>query len=203
MQVFYWILVLVIGYCLGNINGAIIISKCMMKDDVRSHGSGNAGLTNFFRTYGGFQSLLVILIDVTKCVLACLIATWFLPEQALLAKMAAGVATILGHSYPAAAGFRGGKGILCGAALGACVDWRVFVLIFGVFLITVILTRFVSLGSVLAAATFAAAVCAFYWGDTLVCVLAVIAAAFVIFRHRSNIVRLIKGSESKLSFHKK
>lgn len=203
MLVLFWILIVMIGYCLGNINGAIIISKCMMKDDVRSHGSGNAGLTNFFRTYGGFQSLLVILIDVTKCVLACSLAAWLLPEHALLAKMAAGVATILGHSYPAAAGFRGGKGILCGAALGACVDWRVFVLIFGVFLITVVLTRFVSLGSVLAAATFAGSVCAFYWENALVCILAVIAAAFVIFRHRSNIVRLIKGNESKLSFRKK
>lgn len=203
MQALFWFLIVIIGYCLGNINGAIIISKCMMKDDVRSHGSGNAGLTNFFRTYGGFQSLLVIAIDVGKCVLACLIAVWLLPEQALLAKMAAGVATILGHSYPAAAGFRGGKGILCGAALGACVDWRVFVLIFGIFLITVVLTRFVSLGSVLAAVTFAVSVCAFYWGNAMVCVLAVIAAAFVIFRHRSNIVRLIKGNESKLSFHKK
>ena len=203
MRTILWILIILIGYWLGNINGAIIISKSMMKDDVRSHGSGNAGLTNFFRTYGGFQSLLVILIDVTKCVLACLIAAWLLPDHALPAKMVAGVATILGHSYPAAAGFRGGKGILCGAALGACVDWRVFTLILAVFVTTVALTRFVSLGSVLAAATFAVAVCAFHWGDSLVCVLALIAAAFVIFRHRGNIVRLIKGNESKLSFRKK
>ena len=87
MQALFWFLIVIIGYCLGNINGAIIISKCMMKDDVRSHGSGNAGLTNFFRTYGGFQSLLVIAIDVGKCVLACLIAVWLLPEQALRAQL--------------------------------------------------------------------------------------------------------------------
>lgn len=203
MRTILWILIILIGYWLGNINGAIIISKCMMKDDVRTHGSGNAGLTNFFRTYGGFQSLLVIVIDVLKCVIACLIAAWLLPEQVLFAKMAAGVATIIGHSYPAAAGFRGGKGILCGAALAACADWRVFALILGVFIVTIVLTRFVSLGSVLAAVTFAASFLIFHWGNVPVCILAVAAAVFVIFRHRSNIARLVKGTESKLSFHKK
>lgn len=203
MQVFFWILIVALGYWLGNINGAIIISKWLMKDDVRSHGSGNAGLTNFFRTYGGFQSLLVILLDVGKCVAACLIARDILNEYPLTATMVAGVAVILGHSYPAAAGFRGGKGILCGAALAACADWRVFVLILAVFVLTVLLTRYVSLGSVLAATAFAIGFMVFHWGDRLVCVLAVAAAAFVIFRHRSNILRLLKGTESKLTFHKK
>ena len=130
MQIFFWILIVVLSYWLGNLNGAIIISKLLMKDDVRSHGSGNAGLTNFFRTYGGFQSLLVILLDAGKCVAACLIARALLPDFSLIAAMVAGAAVILGHSYPAAAGFRGGKGIMCGAALAACADWCVFVLIF-------------------------------------------------------------------------
>lgn len=203
MHVVFWVLSLFVAYWLGNINGAIIISKTMMKDDVRSHGSGNAGLTNFFRTYGGFQSLLVILIDVLKCVLACLIAGWLLPEYGLTARLAAGLAAIIGHSYPAAAGFRGGKGILCGAALAGCADWRVLVLILAVFVITVALTRYVSLGSVLAATMFAVSFAVFHWGSWIECILAALAAAFVIFRHRSNIVRLIKGNESKLSFHKK
>ena len=203
MQTVLWVVVILVGYCLGNINGAIIISKCMMKDDVRSHGSGNAGLTNFFRTYGGFQSLLVILIDVLKCVIACLLAGWLLPEFGIFAKLAAGVATILGHSYPAAAGFRGGKGILCGAAMAACTDWRVFALILTVFIVTIALTRYVSLGSVLAAVTFAVMFMVLHWGETDVLILAVFAASFVIFRHRSNIVRLVKGTESKLSFRKK
>ena len=205
MQVFFWILIVVFGYWLGNINGAIIISKLMMKDDVRSHGSGNAGLTNFFRTYGGLQTLLVIVIDAAKCVVACWIAADIinLPEYALLAKMVAGAAVILGHSYPAAAGFRGGKGILSGAALAACTDWRIFVLILTVFVVAVLLTRYVSLGSVLAATFFAVGYLVFHWGNWPVCVIAVSAAAFVIFRHRSNLVRLVKGTESKLTFHKK
>ena len=78
MELFLWILVIVLGYALGNLNGALLVSKLFIHDDVRTHGSGNAGLTNFFRTYGGFLSLLVIVIDVGKTVLACLIAQWLL-----------------------------------------------------------------------------------------------------------------------------
>lgn len=203
MRVLLWVLILVLGYVLGNVNGAIVISKLMMKDDVRSHGSGNAGLTNFFRTYGGLQSLLVILIDVLKCVAACMIAAFLLPEWKLLAKIAAGAAVILGHSYPAAAGFRGGKGILCGAALAACADWRVFLIILGVFVGTVAVTRYVSLGSVLAACAFLVSFLVFYWGNWPVCIVVILTAGFVVFRHRENVGRLRKGTENKLSFHRK
>ena len=203
MQTVLWIAVVVISYLLGNINGAILTSKYLMHDDVRKHGSGNAGLTNYFRTYGGFLSLLVILVDVLKCVVACAIAQWLLPESAMHAKMTAGLVCIVGHSYPVFAGFKGGKGILCGAATGLMLDLRIFAIIMTVFILAVAFTRFVSLGSVLAAMTFAVCVLAFYWGDWVLCVLAVIAAGFVVFRHRGNVVRLIKGTESKLTFHKK
>lgn len=203
MDVLLWCVIVLIGYLLGTLNGALLISKWMMHDDVRTHGSGNAGLTNFFRTYGGVVTLLVIGIDVAKCVLACLIARWLLPAYGIPAVMAAGVAVIFGHSYPVFAGFRGGKGILCGAALAGCADWRVLAIILGIFLLAVVLTRFVSLGSVLAATAFGISFCCLYWGNWVVCALAVLAAGFVILRHRQNIVRLIQGTESKLSFHKK
>ena len=205
MEIFLWILVIVLGYALGNLNGALLISKILIHDDVRTHGSGNAGLTNFFRTYGGFLSLLVIVIDVGKTVAACLIAQALLGPYgfAMEAKMVAGVAAILGHSYPAASQFKGGKGILSGAALAACLDWRVFAIIFSIFLLVVIFTRYVSLGSVLAGAAFSVSFCALYWGNWVICGLAVFAGAFVIVRHRANIGRLIHHNESKLSFHKK
>ena len=202
MQIFFWILIIVLGYWLGNINGAIIISKWLMKDDVRSHGSGNAGLTNFFRTYGGFQSLLVILLDAGKCVAACLIARDILNEYPLTATMVAGAAVILGHSYPAAAGFRGGKGIMCGAALAACADWRVFVLILSVFLVTVLLTRYVSLGSVWAGISFPFATW-FCYPEPMVVVLSFLCGGLVVWQHRGNIKRLIQGNENKFSFHRK
>ena len=205
MELFLWILIIVLGYALGNLNGALLISKILIHDDVRTHGSGNAGLTNFFRTYGGFLSLLVIVIDVGKTVAACLIAQALLGPYgfAMEAKMVAGVAAILGHSYPAASQFKGGKGILSGAALAACLDWRVFAIIFSIFLLAVIFTRYVSLGSVLAGAAFSVAFYVLYWGNWVICGLAVFAGAFVIVRHRANIGRLIHHNESKLSFHKK
>lgn len=203
MQVVYWLVVVIAGYLLGNVNGALLISRFVMKDDVRTHGSGNAGLTNFFRTYGGIQSLLVIAIDVVKCVLACLIAQWILPHQAFHAKMIAGSMCILGHSYPVFEGFRGGKGIMSGFAMALATDWRVAGIILAVFVIVIALTRYVSLGSVLAATAFAISYSALHWGNWPVCVIAVLTAAFVVFRHKQNIVRLFKGTESKLSFHKK
>ena len=203
MEILFWALIVLIGYALGNLNGAILISKLIMHDDVRNHGSGNAGLTNYFRTYGGFQSLLVILIDVAKCVLACLVAAWLLPEYGIQSRMVAGGACILGHCFPAAAGFRGGKGILCGAALAAATDWRVLVIILGLFILVTALTRYVSLGSLLAATAFAVSYLAFYWGDCLTCGVAVAAAAFVSYRHRQNVVRLLRGTESKFTFRKK
>lgn len=198
-----WIIIVVAAYFLGNINGAILTSKYLMHDDVRRHGSGNAGLTNYFRTYGGFQSLLVIAVDMLKCIVACYVARLLLPGDATHAKMVAALACIIGHSYPVLAGFKGGKGILCGAATGLMMDLRVFAIIMTVFIVLVVLTRFVSLGSVLAATTFAVCMLVFYWGDWMTCVLAVLAAGFVVFRHRGNIVRLVKGTESKLTFHKK
>ena len=203
MQIVNWLVTMVIAYFLGNINGALLISRMLMKDDVRKHGSGNAGLTNFFRTYGGFQSLLVIVIDVAKCVLACLVAGWILPDWGLTAKMAAGAACILGHSYPVLEGFRGGKGIMSGLAMALATDWRVGLIIFVVFVVIVALTKFVSLGSVLAAAAFGVSYLLLHWGDWGVCIIGVATAAFVIFRHHQNISRLVKGTESKLSFHKK
>lgn len=203
MQIHLWIIALLLAYCLGNINGALILSKWLHHDDVRSHGSGNAGLTNFFRTYGGFQSLLVIVIDVLKCVAACLIAADILPEYATQARMAAGFAAILGHSYPVFAGFRGGKGILCGVALVGCVDLRVMAIVLALFLVTVALTRYVSLGSVLAAGTFPFFYTLLHWGDWVSCLLAFAAGGFVVARHHANIGRLIKGTESKFSFHRK
>lgn len=203
LPILLWIAVVIESYLLGNLNGAILLSKYLMHDDVRRHGSGNAGLTNYFRTYGGIQSLLVVAMDFLKCVLACVIAKWLWPYQPLHATMAAGFACILGHSYPMFADFHGGKGILCGAALGLMVDVRIFAIIMTVFLVLVALTRLVSLGSVMAAVSFAVCILVFFWGDWTSCILAVITVGFVIWRHRANLVRLCKGTESRLTFHKK
>jgi glycerol-3-phosphate acyltransferase PlsY len=164
---------------------------------VRKHGSGNAGLTNFFRTYGGFQSLLVILIDVVKCVLACLVAGWFLPDFGLTAKMAAGAVCILGHSYPVLEGFRGGKGIMSGCIIAFVVDWRVGLLILGVFAVAYFITWYVSLGSVLAAAAFCVGFVIFHHDNLIVMICGIVMGLLAVFMHRGNISRLLKGQEKK------
>ena len=203
MQVLFWILSLLIGYFLGTFNGALLISRGLMHDDVRTHGSGNAGLTNFFRTYGGVQTLLVVVIDMLKCILACQIAAWLLPDQALYAKLAAGFACVLGHSYPVTENFRGGKGILCGSAVGLMISPKIYAIIMTVFIVVVLVTRLVSLGSILATTSFVICVFVFHWGDWPACLLALAIGSFVIARHHANIRRLLHGTESKLTFHKK
>lgn len=192
------------GYLLGGFNGAIIASRLLAHEDVRQKGSGNAGLTNFQRNYGNKGSLLVILVDVAKTVLACLLGGVLLSNfgMAETGKMVAGAASMVGHMFPLMFGFRGGKGVLCGAALAASMDWRVFCIVFGVFLIAVILTRYISLGSVLAAVSYPFAFGFCFRDNLAVILISVGVAALAVWMHRGNISRLIHGNERKFHFKK-
>ena len=185
-------------YFLGNHNGAICVSS-MLHDDVRAHGSGNAGLTNFIRSYGAGRSVLVIAIDVGKAILACVLAgMMFSPYgYALEGRVLGGVCVMLGHDFPALQGFRGGKGILSGWFIAWTVDWRIGALIAVVFFGAYLLTQYVSLGSVLAAATFAVGFVMFHHDNLWVCAGGIFMSALTIFQHRGNIVRLVKGQERK------
>ena len=183
-------------YFLGNHNGAICVSA-MLGDDVRSHGSGNAGLTNFIRNYGASRSALVIAIDVLKAVLACALGGLMFPEDPLLGKTLGGVCVMLGHDFPALQGFRGGKGILSGWFIALMIDWRIFVLIGIVFFAAYLLTQYVSLGSVLAAITFGIGFVIFHHDAPLVMLGGIFMSALTTFQHRGNIVRLLKGQERK------
>ena len=191
-------------YFLGNHNGAICVSA-MLHDDVRSHGSGNAGLTNFIRSYGAGRSILVILIDVLKAVLACALAdVVFAPYGLRLeGRVLGGVCVMLGHDFPALQGFRGGKGILSGWFIAFMIDWRVGVLIGIVFFAAYLLTQYVSLGSVLSAATFGIGFALFHWGNPWVVSGGIFMAALTIFQHRGNILRLVKGQERKTNLFRK
>ncbi len=191
-----------LGYVLGCLNGAIVISRLTQHEDVREKGSGNAGLTNFLRNYGGATTFLVIALDVGKVVLSCWLASLVWPEQEETAKMLAGVCAMLGHMFPAFFGFRGGKGILSGAALAAVMDWRIFALGFGVFLIAFLLTKYVSLGSVLGAITFSIGFAVFFWGQPRIYCMGILIAALAIYMHRGNISRLLHGTERKTHLHK-
>ena len=196
----YRVLLAAIGsYLLGNLNGAVIVSRLTAHEDVRSHGSGNAGLTNFVRNYGAKTALLVVLIDVGKAVAACLLG------QALLSplgyskegQMLGAAFVLLGHIFPALLGFKGGKGILSGFTVALMLDWRIALLIFLAFAVAYGLTRYVSLGSVLAAAMFGLGFVLFYRQQPVMMWTALLLAALVIFMHRGNIQRLLRGEERK------
>ena len=199
----------VVAYFCGCFNGAVIVSKYILRDDVRTHGSGNAGLTNFFRTFGGPLTLVVILTDVLKAVAAVLLTTVvfrsFLmndPMVIVLAKYWGGVFCLLGHMFPCMFGFRGGKGILSGGTIALMMDWRIALVVWGGFLILFLLTRYVSLGSLWAGASFPFA-SLFVYRNALIFLLALICGGLVVWKHRSNLARLVKGKESKFSFHRK
>ncbi len=192
------VLAAVACYFLGNHNGAICVSA-MLKDDVRSHGSGNAGLTNFIRSYGAGKSLLVIAIDVGKAVLACLLAGQMLKPYGLEleGRVLGGVCVMLGHDFPALQGFRGGKGILSGWFIAWTIDWRVGALIAVVFFAAYLVTLYVSLGSVLAAAAFGVGFAIFHHDNLWVMAGGIVMSLLTIFMHRANILRLVKGEERK------
>lgn len=199
------VLTVLTAYLLGNLNGAVCMSTLLEKDDVRNHGSGNAGLTNFLRSYGGWKTLLVVLIDMGKTVLACLLGRYMFDGlgYGLEGAMLAAVAVSLGHDFPALLGFRGGKGILCGLSVALVLDWRVAVILLIVFFVVFILSRYVSLSSVLAAAGFCVAFCVFHWDSPWVAAGGVFLGVLAIVMHRANIVRLCNGTENKFSIHKK
>lgn len=198
-------LICVLGYLLGGINGAVLLSKLVEKDDVRRHGSGNAGFTNFFRNYGKRTSLLVILIDAAKAAASCLLGGWLLGKYGLGTEglLLGGLAATLGHDFPAFLGFRGGKGIVCGFATALVTDWRVGLILFAVFALVYFLTHYVSLASVLCALGFFVSFWLFYPGRPFVLILSGCLSALAIFLHRENIGRLVRGQERKTYFFKR
>ena len=184
------------GYLLGSCNGAIVVSHTCMHDDIRKKGSGNAGLTNFLRNFGGWATLLVVLMDMGKVVLACLLGRWLLPGNPQLdddRRRDDGA----GSYFPGLLRFRGGKGILSSAALAIMMDWRIFVIGFSLFLIIVFATHYVSLGSILAATAYAVLFVIFFPGQPWIWSIAIAMAVLAIFMHRSNIARLLHGTETK------
>ena len=188
------------AYLLGNLNGSVCVSALVAHDDVRRHGSGNAGLTNFFRSYGGWSTLLVIAVDMVKTVAAAYTAGFALASFGFYREgLVLGVVAVsLGHDFPAQLGFKGGKGILCGFTAALILDWRIALVMLAVFVIAFAITRYVSLGSVLGALTCSVGFGVVYYGDWAVMAGGIFIGALAIYMHRSNLSRLIKGTESKV-----
>ena len=202
-----WIRVLitaVVGYFLGNLNGAFLMYKLFAHEDIRKSGSGNAGLTNFMRKFGPSKGIWVLLIDIGKAVLACLVGKLlFAPlgygKEGL---MIGALAVSLGHDFPALLGFHGGKGIVCGFSVALCADWRCALMILAVFAVSLYVTRYVSLSSILGAVAFCISFAVLHWSEPVVAVIGVLIGLLAIFMHRANIKRLISGTEKKATFSK-
>lgn len=195
---------ILIAYFLGNLNGAFVMYKLLTGEDIRKSGSGNAGLTNFMRNFGPAKGIWVLVIDIGKAVLACLVGNFlFAPlGYAREGLMLAAVAVSLGHDFPALLGFHGGKGIVCGFSVALCADWRCALIILAVFAICLYITRYVSLSSVLGAAAFCISFLLLHWHEPFVAAMGVVIGLLAIFMHRANIKRLLEGTEKKATFSK-
>ena len=208
MNYFVIALCVVIAYLLGSVNTSIILSSFQGKD-IRKEGSGNAGATNTLRVMGKKAAIFVVIFDGLKGVLAVLAARLvchFVPpvEQfyANAAVYLSALGVMLGHIYPLYFGFKGGKGVMTTIAVILMLDPCIGLILLVGCVAIMLITKYVSLGSCIGAALFPVFVAIFHKGDIVFLVVAILIGALAIFKHRSNIKRLVKGTESKLSFKK-
>ncbi len=207
------LLCMVIPYLFGSLNFAIIISKIFFHDDIRKYGSGNAGTTNMLRTYGKGPAAATLLLDISKGAVAVLVGFLILGNgrSAVLedtfagsfgGTYLAGLFAVLGHMFPCFYRFKGGKGVATTAIVVLCTDPIVFLLLLAIFLIIVIGSKMISLGSVMCMLFYPILLNRFTQGSPEGTLISFIIAALVIFMHRSNIKRIWEGKESKISFKK-
>ena len=206
-----WIIMGIIAYLIGSINFSVILSKKIAGFDVREKGSGNAGSTNMLRSVGKGAAALTLICDVLKGVIAIVIAIilgniFQVEDKALLVQIA-GVAVVLGHTFPIFFGFKGGKGVATSLGILLMTNWQIGLICLVFALVLMILTRMVSLGSCMAAVLFPI-LTLFIRENYIVSegssyfVYSIILAVIVLYNHRSNIKRILNGTENKLSFKK-
>lgn len=196
MSVMKLFIIAAISYLCGSFSSSVVVSKVFLHKDLRDYGSGNAGLTNSYRLMGGKLTLLVLLGDVLKAVIGVSIGGWLLGP---LGRLIAGAFVMVGHMFPLFFGFRGGKGVLTGATMLLLFDWRVFLIAFSLFVLSVAITRWVSLGSILGALSFPITTYIFYH-DVTMTILAALMGGAVIVAHHGNIGRILSGTERRFTF---
>lgn len=196
------ILSAVAGYLLGSVNTSLVLGKLFYKKDVRQYGSGNAGATNTLRTLGKTAAIMVVVGDFLKGILACLIGKWLAGETSdgvYGGMYVAGIMAVIGHNWPLYFGFKGGKGVMTAFAVVLMFSPPAALICLLGFILVVAITRYVSLGSIIGGAAFP--LVAWILGEQLFLILTgVLLALLIIFRHSSNISRLLNGNEKKLSF---
>lgn len=206
-----YIIVVIIAYLLGSISFSVIISKKLAGFDVREKGSGNAGATNMLRSVGVKGAVLTLVGDCLKGVIAILVAVIVgkiakNADKALLVQLA-GIAVVLGHTFPIFFNFKGGKGVATALGVVLVTNWQIGLICLVFALVLMALSRMVSLGSVGACVLFPVLVL-FIKSNYIVTegssylIYSIILAVIVAFNHRSNIKRLLTGTENKISFKK-
>ena len=212
------------GYLLGSVNSAIIVSKSLYGDDIRKHGSGNAGLTNMLRTYGKKAAGLTLLGDVLKTVLAIIVGS-ILGGFGYIGGMSigtlgcdlplnymAGFCAVIGHILPIYYGFKGGKGVLCTAAMALVLTPIEFAILLGIFVLMVWWSKYVSLGSVTVAVLYPIVVSGHFkviFSGTdikqngVMALITIALAIIIVYCHRGNLQRISDGTERKISFKSK
>jgi len=208
------------SYVLGSLNGSIIASKLFYRKDIRDYGSGNAGLTNFFRIFGTGGALLVILVDMLKTIVPVLFSGWLFAyfmdmmpsasfpfgwfiSESFFGQALAGFAVMLGHCYPLFYNFKGGKGVMAIGAVVIIIDWRLALIAWGTFILIILLTRYVSLGAILGSTAFPVSMAFLDIGGVAELSIIILCVVLVIVRHIPNIIRLAKGTEARVSFKRK
>jgi glycerol-3-phosphate acyltransferase PlsY len=195
------ILSAIIAYLIGSINPAIIISRKVYHDDIRTHGSGNAGATNTLRTYGKKMAILIFALDLLKTAVAIVIGSLLVTRE--IGGAIAGLFVIVGHMFPIYYKFKGGKGVACLAIVALTLSPISFAILILLFIAIVATTGYVSLGSIMVVMLYPLMNNAFYPQNGMITFTGICIMALVVFMHRENIKRLLAGKESKLSFGKK
>ena len=191
---------IIISYLLGNISGGMIFGKLLFNKDIRDYGSKNAGTTNALRVFGIKAGALTFLVDVLKSLLACFIGMKLLGLSGILL---AGIFVVIGHNWPIFLNFKGGKGIASSFGFIMFLDYKIAIVAIIIFIIIVILTKYISLGSMLTT-TLVLPISYIFFGYRNIYVLLtfLFLASLSIFRHNSNIIRLINGNENKIKIKK-
>ena len=196
-----FLVITIVPYFLGSLNFAIIISKYIYHEDIRTFGSGNAGMTNMLRTYGKLPAAATLLGDAMKAVISILLGrlVW-----GVIGAYAAGLACMIGHIWPVFYKFKGGKGVVVTAVIVLMTNWKVGLVLILMFVLLVASTKFISLGSVMCSLVYPLILSRMNRTDPqIIMVFAMAVTVIVVLKHRSNIKRLIEGKENKISFSRK
>ena len=197
---FKFISCIIIAYILGNISGGMIFGKLLFNKDIRDYGSKNAGTTNALRVFGIKAGALTFIVDLLKSILACFIGMKLLGLNGVLL---AGIFVVLGHNWPVFLNFKGGKGIASSFGFIIFLDYQIAIIAIIMFITIVVLTKYISLGSMLTT-TLVLPISYIFFGYRNIYVLLtfLFLASLSIFRHKSNIMRLVNGNENKINFKK-